>query len=186
MSEASGSESAAARAGYLIRRAGEADARAIAEAHVAGWQQTYRGLLPQEFLDGITVERRREQWERFLADPLWVVHVVTDPAGNVRGFSRVGPSSDTDADGKVGELSSIYLLSELVGHGVGSRLYDAAMEALGARYEEATLWVLGTNSRARTIYEKWGWQPDGAERRHEIDDFVAVDLRYRKRLAAPS
>jgi hypothetical protein len=41
-----------------------------------------------------------------------------------------------------------------------------------------TLWALETDERARSFYERLGWQPDGARR----FDGVA-DVRYRRLLA---
>ena len=45
-------------AGVVIREATPDDARAIAEVHVASWRWAYRGDLPAEFLDGLSVDDR--------------------------------------------------------------------------------------------------------------------------------
>ncbi|MER6578988.1 hypothetical protein [Nonomuraea sp. NPDC001023] len=50
-----------------IRKATPADAQAIAEIHVRSWQAAYRGLLPQDHLDGLDPAARRPGWERLLA-----------------------------------------------------------------------------------------------------------------------
>jgi hypothetical protein len=41
-----------------IRRASQSDARAIAEVHVASWRETYRGIVPDAFLDALSVAER--------------------------------------------------------------------------------------------------------------------------------
>ena len=51
-----------------IRAATPADARAIAEVHVASWRVGYRGLVPDEVLAAHSVEKRTEQWEELLED----------------------------------------------------------------------------------------------------------------------
>ena len=51
----------------LIRRAGLADARAIAEVAVAGWRAAYRGMLPDDFLDAMRVDAREVAWHERLA-----------------------------------------------------------------------------------------------------------------------
>jgi hypothetical protein len=62
---------------------------------------------------------------------------------------------------------------------------SAALVALrGADFTTATLWVLGTNARARRFYERRGWQPDGASKLHDWGAFVATDLRYNVDLAS--
>jgi RimJ/RimL family protein N-acetyltransferase len=57
---------------------------------------------------------------------------------------------------------------------------DCAIEALCARFDAATLWVLADNRRARRFYELAGWRPDGASKRGEIGGRELTELRYRK------
>ena len=40
----------------VIRPATEADARTIAEIHVAGWVAAYRGMVPDELLASLSVD----------------------------------------------------------------------------------------------------------------------------------
>ena len=49
-------------------------------------------------------------------------------------------------------------------------------------YDEATLWVLEDNPRARRFYELAGWRPDGARKADEWFEVSATEVRYRKRL----
>jgi ribosomal protein S18 acetylase RimI-like enzyme len=51
-----------------------------------------------------------------------------------------------------------------------------------ARFREATLWVLETNTRARRFYEAAGWVVDGAERAEELRGFPVREVRYRRPL----
>lgn len=46
-----------------IREATVADVDAIAQAHVDAWRTAYAGLVPQEFIDPLTVEGCRP-WSR--------------------------------------------------------------------------------------------------------------------------
>ena len=48
----------------LVRQAEIGDAAAIARVHVASWRTTYRGLLPDEFLDSLDEGRYTERWLR--------------------------------------------------------------------------------------------------------------------------
>ena len=49
-----------------LRRAGVADAPAIAAITVRAWQGAYRGLISDAILDGLSVERRTAEWQRLL------------------------------------------------------------------------------------------------------------------------
>ncbi len=47
---------------------------------------------------------------------------------------------------------------------------------------EATLWVLGTNERARRFYTMAGWTPEGARKTEQLGSSEVVELRYRRSL----
>jgi hypothetical protein len=42
----------------------------------------------------------------------------------------------------------------------------------------ATLWVLESDERARSFYERVGWKPDGKRKSEPMTDAI-TDLRYR-------
>jgi hypothetical protein len=46
-----------------VRRARLQDAAAIARVHVDAWRSTYRGIVPDEHLDGMSYERSKRNWE---------------------------------------------------------------------------------------------------------------------------
>lgn len=47
----------------IIRRAIISDAPGIAKVHVDSWRTTYKGIIPQSFLDGLSYEQRTKLWE---------------------------------------------------------------------------------------------------------------------------
>jgi GNAT superfamily N-acetyltransferase len=170
-----------------IRRATVSDATAIATVHVWSWQDAYRGLLPQDFLDGLDVGRRRDGWARILAEAHWPrsATLVVDSDESVVGFAHLCPTRDDDGDpATVGEIVAIYLLSTLWSTGVGRRLMDESLDVLRqAGFREATLWVLDTNERARRFYESGGWLADGTVKQDRWGDVVLNEVRYRRPIA---
>ena len=54
-----------------IRPATVEDAPALAQVHVTSWRETYRGLVPDAYLDSLSVPERTERWRGRLsgADP---------------------------------------------------------------------------------------------------------------------
>lgn len=166
----------------MIRPATEDDARGIASVHVLAWQAAYRGLVPDEHLDALSIEDRRELWDRVLAGAadrrqrIW----VTEEDG-ITGFVCVGPSRDADADpSRIGELQAIYVHPDAWGRGDGRLLHDTGVAWLRtAGYDEATLWMVDGNVRAAAFYARQGWRPDGAAK-HEVWEGVPMDeIRYR-------
>ncbi len=142
----------------VVRPAGVVDAGAIAAVHVASWQAAYRGLLPDEYLDSLSVPVRTGQWESVLTDPD-VGHVLVVAAeGRVVGFAHAGPSGDTDARPLTAELVTIYLHPDAWGRGLGRQLQGEILRRLtGDGFRSVTLWMLASNDRARRFYLRQGW-----------------------------
>ncbi len=158
----------------------------IAIVHVRSWQAAYRGLVPQEYLDNLEVEQRYPVWERILGEAGWprAGTFVTEYGGNVVGFASICPARDDDEQpASAGELAAIYLLPGAWGKGLGRELMVSVLSALSdAGFDEATLWVLDTNSRARRFYEAVGWHADGAVKHDATRGFVLNEVRYRRAL----
>jgi GNAT superfamily N-acetyltransferase len=180
-----------------IRPATKADALAIATVHVRSWQAAYRGLLPQDHLDGLDPDQSRVQWESTLEATAWpstgtlvLVDEDISPVAateTIIGFAGLGPTRDHDDDPtSVGELQTLYLDPGAWHQGAGSRLLSVAQVQLGrAGFTIASAWVLETNVRARTFYEHHGWRFDGATKLHDWGTFVVTDVRYRRPLVSP-
>jgi GNAT superfamily N-acetyltransferase len=155
-----------------VRRARPADAAPIAVVHVRSWQGAYRGLLPQEYLDGLDPADRTERWRRALERDGWPAAgtIVAVSDGQIGGFANLGPTRDTDAGrSRVGEITAIYVLPEAWGTGLGRGLMTAALSQLAAGgYETAALWVLESNARARRFYARAGWTADGSAKQEDI------------------
>ena len=165
--------------GVMVRPAGRQDARAVAEVHVGSWQWAYRGLMPDDFLDGLSVDQREGFWSDRLAAENHGVVVAADLDGNVVGFASISACRDDDASERTGELEAIYVTEETAGTGTGRALVDAAVEMLRARgFGRATLWVLETNDRARRFYERAGWHWDGARSDHQVQCLNLPIVRY--------
>jgi L-amino acid N-acyltransferase YncA len=173
----------------MIRAVGRADVRAVAEIHVAGWRWAYRGMVADELLDSLSVERREEGWRRGLArraagedfPRMW----VADLEGRVIGFAAAGPTEDADAAEPTGEVYAIYLQPAVVGTGVGRALFAHTVADLRSlAFAQATLWVLEDNARTRRFYEIAGWRPDGTTRTEDFHGFPLREVRYRIELAS--
>jgi GNAT superfamily N-acetyltransferase len=143
-----------------IRPAMIADARAIAAVHVGSWQTTYRGIVPDDALDGMSIDRRAEGWTRRLGDPASTdrTFVAARDDGAIVGFATCGPQRD-GFPGYDGELFMIYLLAEAQHHGIGRRLMSAAAAALAEiELTHMIVWVAAGNQLGRPFYEALGGQ----------------------------
>ena len=61
-------------------------------------------------------------------------------------------------------LHGFYVVPAEWGTDVAPTLHAAAVEAIAAAHDEAKLWCLEGNGRARRFYEKHGWRRNGESR----------------------
>lgn len=184
-----------------IRRATSEDAGEIAAVQIVTWRAAYVGLVPAAHLQALSLAGRTETWRRLLnesgappkvADEQLAVGELTATwvaisEGVVVGFADAGPTRDTDAVGRIGELRAIYVLPEAWGTGVGHALHERATEWLRQRrYVTASLWVLEGNARARQFYERHGWRLEGTVAPIELAGETVTEIRYELDLGDPA
>lgn len=109
--------------------------------------------------------------------------VAEDAGGLLLGFAVFGKPRHSQPTVSTGELWAMYAHPAAWGTGVARCLLTTAVSRLASVYDSAFLWVLHTNSRARAIYAKHGWRPDGTEIIDETRGFALRELRYVTNLA---
>ena len=130
--------------------------RGKAFVHWKCWQETYPGLVSQEYLSKLTLEKCEEK--AFL----WRDNILVAKEGErVIGFVGFGDHGPEEPD--MGEVFALYVLPEYHGTGVGRQLMDAALEKL-ASYPHICLWLVKGNARALRFYEKCGFHLTGEEK----------------------
>jgi GNAT superfamily N-acetyltransferase len=159
-----------------VRAAVYDDAEAIERIRIRGWQIAYRDLYPAQYLDGLEIDWSRWQ-DRLSNPPIGRSIFVAEDETRVVGFAGVGPNSDELG---IGELSALYVDPEKWSCGAGRALLARAEACLAETYEEATLWVMEGNPRARRFYELAGWRADGARMPREHGGVAPDSIRYRK------
>lgn len=170
-----------------IREATLADAEAISRIQVAMWQHAYRGQLPDELLDTLSVERRLTWRTQMLSEPAPRSHALVAVEGEtVLGFCDVGASREEGAGSSDGELYAIYVAPGTQGKGIGSALLDEGVRCLQAEgFTRARLWVLATNAPTIRFYERKGWAADGVTKVEPWNDFSLHVVRYARDLSVP-
>jgi ribosomal protein S18 acetylase RimI-like enzyme len=152
----------------MIRAAQPQDARPIAELHVASWRAGYRALMPEAYLDELSVEDRVALWETILADGQTTVLIAGDPIAGFVAFNE-----------ETAEIGALYVDPPRFRTGVGTALLAAAHERL-ARHPEIVLWVLDGNDAARAFYERHGYEADNATALHEATGALQVRMARRR------
>jgi len=139
----------------MIRAATVSDAPAIARVHVASWLSTYRGLLPDDFLESLSETNYAERWKRVITEGASKV-VVAEDGSDVVGFAS-GGRERAGEQGFEGELYAIYVLDTAQGRGFGRELVRSMVDRLRELgLTNMIVWVLRDNRPARDFYERLG------------------------------
>lgn len=144
----------------------EAEIRGKAYVHWKSWQETYAGLIDQEHLDRMTLDKCLEIARRWPENTL-----VALDGDQVVGFACFGPYRYQSLP-NVGELCAIYVLQSYQGKKVGLQLMLEALNKL-KDYPTIALWVLKGNEKAVSFYKKFGFQFDGVT----LEARVGAELR---------
>jgi len=113
-----------------VRRATAQDASGIPLVHVRSWQVAYWGHMPDEFLDGLDVEKRTNMWRELTQNPDKIVFVAEDKEDNIVGLSALGSSRDPDAVPNTAEVAALYVHPDKWRKGIGRALLSAPLDQL--------------------------------------------------------
>jgi ribosomal protein S18 acetylase RimI-like enzyme len=163
----------------IIRSATAQDLHAIALLHVSTWQKAYRGVVPQPYLDQLSVDARQAAWADIFEKGGSELSVAED-SGEILGFISYGKSRDNDASGNTGEIYAIYVAPQHWSTGIGWGLLQYSWQDLNNRaFTCAAVWVLVENARAIRFYERAGFrQCRGSETSIDIGGKRLLEVRY--------
>ena len=173
---------------FEIRSAERADADGITDVQVASWRAGYAHVFPASVLYADDFDSsRRTYWKRWRFAPGHRIAVAIETpdhrASRVVGFSSYGQERER-ARGFTGrgEVWAFYLHPDVWGTGLASDLMVHTEERLQAEgFATSVLWVLKDNPRARSFYEKHGWEPTGITA--DFDNYSDVnvpEIEYRR------
>lgn len=139
----------------IIRQAKLSDAEGIAKVHVDCWRTTYKNIIPNGFLDKLSYDQRTDLWIKNISNDENYVLVAENNEGRIVGFADGGKRETNKVDNS-GDLTSIYVLQEFQGMGIGKKLVQqlfSKFDELG--YKTIFVEVLKDN-KSRFFYEAFG------------------------------
>ncbi len=143
-----------------LRRATVADADVIAAVRIESWLASYRGMIPDEYLDSMKLEESIIHWRTILealpAAGERICVFVAESEGQVIGFASgmllPEPKLEMEA-----ELTAVYLRPAWQRSGIGRRMVQKVARTLQAQGSNSLLvWVIAENAIARNFYEELG------------------------------
>ena len=174
-----------------VRTATIDDTEAIARVHARSWQAAYRGIVGDEFLDGLSDAVWVDRWRTIFTEPQDGARTLVIDEGDagdegdegeaVTGFARIGPVRDPDPPAPGwDEVYAIYLDPRSWGRGAGSSLLTAALGTVADDVPGVSLWVFRDNARGRAFYERHGFEADGLAQEITIGGRALPEVRYRR------
>lgn len=103
-----------------IRKARREDARSIGACHYHCWQETYSGLISDEYLEAMNEAQNMERFEGLYLQTGRYQYVVLD-GSQIVGFFDISPAREEYAPY---EVQGLYLRKSYHGHGYGRTIMD--------------------------------------------------------------
>lgn len=162
----------------ILKKALAKDSAAIGHVIYTAWQETYKGLISDEFLSTMTEKMYVESAKKRGTNNTIICFDGDKPVG-VCVYIK---ARDKDLPASCGEVQAIYILDEYKNMGLGRKLIEAAEDELRALgFTAVILWVLKGNNKAIGFYKRMGYAFDGKEQSYTYVTPV-TELRMQKPL----
>ena len=115
---------------YVIRKKQREDCSAVAHVVTVAWNETYKGIVPGEFLNHLYLnekERATNSYNKFNEKDNHQYILEVD--NKVVGFVNVGSSDETDYY-NCGEIYAVYIINGYKGNGYGKKLIETGIAEL--------------------------------------------------------
>lgn len=156
----------------IIRNVRKDDIISVADIKVKGWQSAYRGIISDDYLDSMDIEKNISKMYRNYNSNGFIVAVVNN---EVVGFCRYIFDCDSPY---LGELSALYVRPDLKGMGIGTKLFDYVVnEFKKCGKTKMILWCLKDNYKSRKFYSNKGGKIIG-EKSFYLNDVLYTDVCF--------
>jgi GNAT superfamily N-acetyltransferase len=155
------------------------DADAIAALHADSWRRTYRGMLPDSFLDDEVAADRAALWKSRFADPAPERRLILKATRERALLGFVCVMLDVEPAWGA-RLDNLHVDARCKGEGIGYVLFQAARRwtAEVAPGQPVHLWVLEQNTGACAFYDRQGGEVVEKAVRTLVPGCPVPELRY--------
>lgn len=164
--------------GISFRRGTVEDIPALSEVYLRSVLGSYRGFLPDEHLDGLSVEERNQVFaERRSAHEDSYRVIVAENVEGIVGLIDFAhrPKDEIGCDGHV---FSFYLVPEFQRKGLGGLLFRTAIRRMRAEGYSSVWLDTFENNPYRAFYDRMGGEPVGLGA-HDVNGEKRVTAVYR-------
>ena len=139
---------------YVIRKKEKRDCYGVANMVVKAWNETYRGLISDDYLDSLSVQKiYQHNYEDFNEKDNH--QFVLEVNNEIVGFVNVGSSEEKDYD-NCGEIHALYIIKDYQKNGYGKLLIEAGIKELKNMGFDKMLIGCLVGNPTNTFYEHIG------------------------------
>ena len=138
----------------IIRKAISSDLNGIIRVNVETWKTAYKGVVPDNYIQGFTVRSQDKNWQKQLEKMIEnnIFFIAETNKSKIVGFAIGGLERSKHPNYK-GELMGIYILKEYQRQGIGKALTRKIVEDLiKMKVNNMLVWVL-ENNPYRAFYD---------------------------------
>ena len=148
------------------------DSLEIASLIKDGWNSAYKGIISDEDLKNINVEKMSERWANIIEKEENIY--IYKEENKVLGVIRFGKCEEINYQ-NIGEIFCLYVRPEEKRKGIGSKLFEFAKNKLiEDGYEKMLIWCLKGNMQGANFYKK-----NGGDKIRERD-FIVRGIKVRE------
>lgn len=140
----------------IIKKVEESDIPEVVKIQVIGWQQAYRGIIDDEFLDSMNINEIIERRKRDYHNSGFIVALEDN---EIVGFCRYIDSNKftPEYDDIDCEIIAIYVKIDKKHNGIGKKMFQYVVnEFKQQNKKKMILWCLKANFPSRKFYERMG------------------------------
>jgi GNAT superfamily N-acetyltransferase len=167
------------------REATISDLKEIIKVNINTWKTTYKGIISEDYLQGLSYEDKEQNWRERLENPTngAKIYVAETEQHTIVGFALATlekynpPLILIQPEKYRGELCAIYVLKEFQDKKIGTQLIKLVTKYfLKNKIKSMIIWVLKENPYSR-FYEKMGGKYVG-EQAIEIGGKKYIEKAY--------
>lgn len=140
----------------IVRNVREEDIEQIVDLQIEGWQNAYRGIIDNNYLDNmdrkVKIEKRRKDYNKN-------GFIVAERDSKIVGYSRFVNNTKFTIEVVFFdcELLALYVKASIKGQGIGTLLFNEVKKRQKQDGKmHMILWCLKDNNKSRKFYEKMG------------------------------
>lgn len=141
---------------YVIRKMTKEDCKEVTHLITISWNETYRNLIPDEFLDNMYLneeERTNISYNKFNENDNH--QYVLEVDHKIVGYINVGITDDIEYD-NCGEIYAIYIINGYKGYGYGKTMLKVGIKELKSMNCDKMLIKCAVGNQTNDFYKYMG------------------------------